>query len=65
MAEAGVADDIEVQQASNAVFFSVGDSFESFDALQAKIKVYEQTQFWRRDSRTIEAARKRLDRPCP
>ena len=69
MAEAAIAGDNEVQQTSiQAVSFSVGDSFESFDALQTKIKAYEQAhcvQFWRRDSRTIEAAKKRLDRIAP
>ena len=37
MAEDCVADDIEIQEVSNAVSFSMGDSFESFDALQTKI----------------------------
>ena len=68
MAQAAIAGDVnvEVQQTSiHAVSFSVGNSFESFDALQTKIKAYEQVhhvQFWRRDSRTIEAAKKYLDR---
>ena len=64
MAQAAGASDLEFQ--SKDVSFSVGDSFESFDALQVKIKAYERVhfvQFWRRDSCTIEAAKKRLDRP--
>ena len=64
--QAAIAGEIEVQRTFiPAVSFSVGDSFESFDALQTKIKAYEQAhyvQFWRRDSHTIEAAKKRLDR---
>ena len=41
MAEAGVGDGLEVAQASENVSFAVGDSFESFDALQAKIQAHE------------------------
>ena len=63
MAEAAApaVDDLEVPE---VVSFSVGDCFDSFDALQTKIKAYERAhfvQFWRCDSRTIEAAKKRLD----
>ena len=41
--------------------FSVGDTFESFENLEANIKKNEQANFWRRDSRTIEAVKKRLN----
>ena len=66
MAEADVRGGLGVAQTSKDVSFSVGDSFESFDALQSKIKAHEQArvvQFWRRDARTIEASKKRLDQP--
>lgn len=62
MAEAAAADNLEVPE---VVYFSVGDCFKSSDALQTKIKAYERAhfvQFWRRDLRTIEAAKKPLDR---
>jgi hypothetical protein len=52
MADAGVG---EVAQASEDVSFAVGDSFESFDALQTKIQAHEQARFvkfWRRDARS-------------
>ena len=64
MAGAGAVEDLKISQASEDVSFSVGDSFESFDALQTKIKAHEQAhfvKFWKRDARTIEAAKKRLD----
>ena len=66
MAGVGAVEDLEVLQASEDVSFGVGDSFESFDALQTKIKVHEQARFvkfWKCDARTIEAAKKCLDRP--
>ena len=43
--------------------FKVGDRFSSYKALQDKIKVYENAtsvQLSHRDSRTLEAARKRV-----
>ena len=45
--------------------FSVGDLFSTFDELEAKVKAYECTrfvQFWKRDARTIEAAKKCLNK---
>ena len=44
MAEAAAlaADDLEVPE---VVSFSVGDCFDSFDALQTKIKAYERAHF--------------------
>ena len=54
-----------VQTTGDDVSFTVGDQFMSFDSQQSRIKMYELvnfTQFWKRDARTIEAAKKRLDR---
>ena len=66
MAEAAnVLGEVEPVQPPKDVSFAVGDTFESFDALVTKIKAYQQAkfvQFWRRDARTIEAVKKRLDR---
>ena len=48
-----------------ATFF-VGQHFESFNELQTHLKRYEKenyVQFWCRDSRTVEAAQKRVNRP--
>ena len=48
------------------VTFTVGELFESYDQLEKKLEEYKQkefVQFWKRDTRTIEAARKRLDKP--
>ena len=45
--------------------FSVGDSFSTFEDLENKVKEDESThfvQFWKRDARTIGAAKKRLDK---
>ena len=46
-------------------FFSVGERFSSYTELEEKIRTYEQQTFcqlWKRDSRTIESAQKRLNR---
>ena len=43
--------------------FSVGDCFDSFCAVEEKIRQYESikfVKFWKREARTIEAARKRI-----
>ena len=43
----------------------IGQTFKSYEELSAKIEAFEQSkfvQFWKRDARTIEAARKRMDR---
>ena len=45
--------------------FAVGDTFASFADLQAKVDEYQRVnlvQFWKREARTIEAARKRIDK---
>ena len=55
----------EVQVENTPVSFSVGDIFPAFEQLEAKIKSYEEqnyVKFWKRDCRTIEAARKRVNR---
>ncbi|KAL1470285.1 hypothetical protein MTO96_040524 [Rhipicephalus appendiculatus] len=43
--------------------FSVGDEFASFAALEEKVSLYSSTnyvQLWKRDTRTIEGAKKRV-----
>jgi len=45
---------------------SVGDSFETYEQFRDKLNEYMQTvstRFYRRDVRTVTAARKRLARP--
>ena len=51
---------------TDSAFFSVGKRFNSFADLQERLSVYESstyTKLWRRDSRSVEAARKRINRP--
>ena len=46
--------------------FTVGESFENYETLEKKLKDFEKasfSQFWKRDTRTVTTARKRLDRP--
>jgi hypothetical protein len=53
------------QEASTCVTFVVGEAFLTFKELQVRIKNYEQAKymkFWKRDSRTVEGARKRVTR---
>ena len=53
-------------QAVETVSFSLGDSFKSFEELEDKIRRYKElnfVEFFKRDSRTIKAASKRLNRP--
>ena len=48
------------------VSFAVGESFGTFEELEVKIKAYEQrhyVQLWKRDTRTVQAAQKRLNSP--
>ena len=50
---------------STTASFYVGQKFETFESLAAHIKEYEAEyyiQFWCRDSRSVETARKRIDR---
>lgn len=45
--------------------FVVGDCFESFAKLEARMEKFERShfvKFWKRDTRTIEAAKKRMDK---
>ena len=45
--------------------FSVGEVFTSYDDLQTKVSLFEKQTFvklWKRDSRSVEAASKRLNR---
>ena len=45
--------------------FRLGDEFHDFNELEVKLHDFEQTnsvKLWKRDFRTIAAARKRLDR---
>ena len=54
--------DLEVEVSSDEVSLCVGDSFSTFQELDNKLKAYEKAhfvQFWKRDARTIEAAKKR------
>ena len=47
-------------------YFSLGQVFDCFEALQAQLKKYESekyVKFWCRDSRTIQAAQKKINRP--
>ena len=51
---------------TDSVTFSVGELFESFAKLDEKLNAYKAKnycEFWKRDARTIEAAKKRIDRP--
>ena len=49
----------------NAVTFCIGERFSSYKDLKEKIRRFEESnccQLWKRDSRTVTAARKRLTR---
>ncbi|CAI8028484.1 hypothetical protein GBAR_LOCUS16243 [Geodia barretti] len=51
---------------TSLVSFCVGELFHSFTDLEDKIKSYKEQAFcelWKRDARTIAAARKRMGRP--
>ncbi len=54
------------QLQSSRLSFCIGEKFYSFTDLEVKVKSFETanaTKFWIRDSRTIESARKRTNRP--
>ena len=56
----------ELPQAPAAASFYVGQKFSKFEDLEQHLKCYEKQQFvkfWRRDSRTIQAAQKRVNKP--
>ena len=62
----GLLDIESTQTAASAVSFSLGERFRSIGELEDKLKQYEEstfTKFWKRDCRTVEAARRRMDRP--
>lgn len=43
--------------------FVVGDIFRTYEALERKLEEYKKThyvEFWKRDNRTIETARRRM-----
>ena len=51
----------------NSNFFGVGNLLSTFDESETKVKAYERAhfvQFWERDldARTIEAAKKRINK---
>ena len=57
---------VPVSKFSGNISFAVGDSFHTFEELDKKIRLYEQcnsVQLWKRDTRTIQAAQKRMSRP--
>ena len=57
--------EIEIETDSE-VSFSVGESFGNYEALEKKLRDFEKasfSQFWKRDARTVENTKKRLDRP--
>ena len=50
---------------SSAPSFFVGQQFQMFEELERHLKLHEGhnfVQFWRRDSRTIEAAQRRVNK---
>ena len=51
---------------SQSIDFVVGERFKAFDVMMKKMKEYENhkcVKLWKRDSRTVQAAQKRLTRP--
>ena len=52
---------------ASSIVFRVGDVFRSLEEFKSALKQYKEScfvEFWRRDSRTIEAAHERgIDRP--
>ena len=45
---------------------AIGDKFDNFEDVKENLELYERstfTKYWRRDSRTIETAKKRVCRP--
>lgn len=63
--ECVVEEEIGEDCTSLTVEFSVGELFDSYEKLEAKVKHYSKCkfmEFWKRDARTIAAASKRLGR---
>ena len=59
-----VQQEVEIET-DDDISFVVGDCFESFAKLEARVEKFENShfvKFWKRDTRTIEAARKRLNK---
>ena len=61
--------EIEVEnevKVDSEILFRVGETFGNYKTLEKKLKNFEKasfSQFWKRDSRTVAIAKKRLDRP--
>lgn len=50
----------------SVISFTIGEIFNSVEEFEKKMEAYKKqafVEFYRRDSRTIAAARKRVDRP--
>lgn len=62
-----VEDVVEEQRASGS--FEIGLKFKTYEELSEKVDEYEKAnmiKLWKRDSRTVQSVKKRLDRPlCP
>lgn len=57
---------LERGEKENHPYFSLGQMFDSFESLQAQLRKYESekyVKFWCRDSRTIQAAPKKINGP--
>ena len=64
MEEVVIVNEVEVGT-EDSTEFSVGELFHSYKEFETKLKCYSSrtfTEFWRRDTRTIATARKRLNR---
>lgn len=62
-----MATDVCSSSGKSVITFTVGEKFNSVEEFELKLEAYKKqafVEFWRRDSRTIAAARKRgVDRP--
>ena len=59
-----VQQEVEIET-DNDNSFVVGDCFESFAKLEARVEKFENShfvKFWKRDTRTVKAARKRMNK---
>ena len=59
-----VQQEVEIEIDDNNSFV-VGDCFENFTKLEARVEKFENShfvKFWKRDTRTIEAATKRMNK---
>ena len=64
MEEVGIVNEVEVGT-EDSTEFAVGELFQPYKEFETKLKCYSSrtlTEFWRRDTRTIATARKRLNR---